>query len=382
LDTSGFLEWLKGSLSSPENAVGRKILRFVRPDDDKKFFRMLQAERSKHKNLRGIRRLGIIRAYSCPIPPDGLPASFGGVIDWEDDIRIATHSALPRPAAQRASFRGIPWGVRRIRAPEAWSRTTGHRVKVGVIDTGVDFDHPDLRHSLERGINLLYRTMLPYDDNGHGTHIAGTIAAANRMQGMIGVAPRSVIYPIKAFDYNGTAYVSDIILGIDWSVRNRMDVVNMSFGMRTRSKSLLDAVAGAYRSGVLIVASSGNDGKQGRIDYPARSRYTVAVGATNRKGEIASFTNRSDAVDIYAPGEKVDSCWLRGNHKTMSGTSMATSHVTGAIALLLAHKPGLAPDRVKAVLKRSMRPLKNARAPRKAGELDIMRMLQASDKMT
>jgi subtilisin family serine protease len=201
------------------------------------------------------------------------------------------------------------------------------------------------------------------------------------MQGMIGVAPRSAIYPIKAFDYNGTAYVSDIILGIDWCVRNRMDVVNMSFGMRTRSKSLLGAVSNAYRSGVLIVASSGNDGKRGRIDYPAKYRQTVAVGAINRKGDVASFTNRSEAVDIYAPGEKVDSCWLRGNRKAMSGTSMATSHVTGAVALLLAHKPGLTPEQVKAVLQRSMRPLRNAKAPRTAGELDIMRMLQASDKM-
>ncbi|MBB6733767.1 S8 family peptidase [Cohnella zeiphila] len=379
MDTSGFLEWLKASLSSSEKTSDRRILRFVHPDDDKRFLRSLRAERPGSKPLRGIRRLGIIRAYSCPVPPEGLPVSFGGAIVWEEDIRVSTHAIL---AAQRVpADSGIPWGVRRIRAPEAWSRTTGHRVRVGVIDTGVDFDHPDLRHSLERGINLLQRTALPHDDNGHGTHIAGTIAAANRMQGMIGVAPRSAIYPIKAFDYNGTAYVSDIILGIDWCVRNRMDVVNMSFGMSTRSKSLLNAVSNAYRSGVLIVASSGNDGKRGRIDYPAKYPQTVAVGAINRKGEIASFTNRSDSVDIYAPGERVDSCWLRGNRKTMSGTSMATSHVTGAVALLLAHKPGLTPEQVKTVLKRSKRPLRNAKAPRKTGELDIARMLQVADKL-
>ena len=143
---------------------------------------------------------------------------------------------------QQRREKGIPWGVQEIKAPQAWSSTTGHRIKVGVIDTGVDFNHPDLKHSLARGINLLNRGTLPHDDNGHGTHIAGTIAAANQLHGMIGVAPRATIYPVKAFDHNGSAFVSDIILGIEWCVRNRMDVINMSFGMKTRSKSLLNAV--------------------------------------------------------------------------------------------------------------------------------------------
>src|SRR5690606_18415858 len=109
--------------------------------------------------------------------------------------------------------------------------------------------------------NLIYRTVPPHDDNGHGTHIAGTIAAANRLHGMIGIAPRAAIHPIKAFDQNGSAYVSDIILGLDWCVRNRMHIVNMSFGMQSRSRSLLQAVQNANQAGVVVVASSGNDGR-------------------------------------------------------------------------------------------------------------------------
>ncbi|QMV45041.1 S8 family peptidase [Cohnella cholangitidis] len=260
-----------------------------------------------------------------------------------------------------------------------WSRTTGFRVKVGVIDTGVDFSHPDLRHSLERGINLLHRMALPQDDNGHGTHISGTIAAANELKGMIGVAPRSMIYPIKAFDYNGTAYVSDIILGIEWCVRNQMDVVNMSFGMKTKSRSLLNAVNNAYRSGVLIVASSGNDGQVGEIDYPARYNQTIAVGATTRSSRIAKFTNRSGLIDIYAPGERIVSAWLRGKHREMSGTSMATSHVTGAIALLLSLKPSLTPGQIKTIVKQSAKPLRNNKTPRIAGELNVVRMIKAAE---
>ncbi|MBB6632962.1 S8 family peptidase [Cohnella thailandensis] len=380
MDMSGLLEWLKGSLSSSENRA-RRILRFLQPEEERRFLHELRAQRKHSQSLQAVRRLGIIRAYTCSLPSFELPKAFSNSIVWEDDVQVSTHALPQATRARPATDKGIPWGIRRVRAPEAWGLTTGYKVKVGVIDTGVDFQHPDLRHSVERGINLLQRMLPPNDDNGHGTHIAGTIAAANQLQGMIGVSPRASIYPVKAFDYNGTAYVSDIILGIDWCVRNRMDVVNMSFGMRTRSKALLNAVTNAYRSGVLIVASSGNDGKRGEIDYPARYLGTVAVGATDRDGRIAEFTNRSSRIDVYAPGEKIDSCWLRGVRRNMSGTSMATSHVTGAVALLLAHRPGLTPAQVKRLLRRSTRPLRHTRSPRPNGELDIMRLLRNADKL-
>ncbi|MFD0713147.1 S8 family peptidase [Paenibacillus sp. GCM10027626] len=287
-----------------------------------------------------------------------------------------------RPVAQRLIVRekGIPWGVRQVKAPQAWSITTGHRIKIGVIDTGVDFNHPDLKYSLARGINLLNRNALPHDDNGHGTHIAGTIAAANQPRGMIGIAPRAILYPVKAFDHDGSAFVSDIILGIEWCIHNRMDIINMSFGMKTRSKALLNAVNYAYNAGIIIVASSGNDGSRKSIDYPARYPQTISVGATNRLRRIAPFSNRGAYIDIYAPGDKIHSAWLKGKYHEMSGTSMATSHVSGAIALLLARKPGLPPAEIKAILKRSMLPLRGPKRPRLTGELDIMRMLQSAER--
>jgi subtilisin len=130
---------------------------------------------------------------------------------------------------------------------------------------------------------------------------------------------------------------------------------------------------------VLIVASSGNDGRIGDIDYPARYNQTIAVGATNQQNRIADFTNRSGLIDIYAPGDRVVSAWLRGKHREMSGTSMATSHVTGAVALLLALKPGLTPAQIKSVIKKSSKPLRNSKAPRMAGELNVMRMIKAAE---
>ncbi|WP_339220874.1 S8 family peptidase [Paenibacillus sp. FSL W7-1332] len=278
---------------------------------------------------------------------------------------------------------GIPWGIKQIKAPQAWSISTGHRMKIAVIDTGVDFAHPDLKYSLTRGINLVHRNIPPYDDNGHGTHISGTIAAANSTQGMIGVAPRSVVYPVKAFDHNGSAFVSDIILAIDWCVRAEIDIINMSFGMQTRSRTLLDIVGKANQAGVIIVASSGNDGKRRTADYPARYPQTISVGATDRNRKIPSFSNRGQFVDIYAPGDKIVSAWLQGKYHEMSGTSMATSHVSGAIALLLAQKPDLKKTAtIKALLRRTSSPLKLKKGYSVSdGEVNALKFLREGMKL-
>jgi subtilisin len=272
----------------------------------------------------------------------------------------------------------IPWGVSQIRAPEVWSRSTGRRIKIGVIDTGVDFSHPDLQRSVYGGINLIHRYMLPMDDNGHGTHIAGTIAAASQHSGIVGVAPHGAIHAVKAFDFKGTAFVSDIIQGIEWCVRYRMDIINMSFGTTNYSKALESAVHNAVNAGKVVVASSGNNGKMYQMDYPARFPQTIAVGASTRNHKIARFSNRGHRIDIYAPGEKIYSTWLHGKYHLMSGTSMATSHVTGVIALLLAVKPGLSPRQIKAILQRnaSSMGLKN-QAGSKPGEVSASRTLRS-----
>ncbi len=373
----GFLDWLLFSLNAGETDKKRLILRFANPGDYRQILRILQACKRRTGKLRGVRQLNLIRGISCAVPPDALKRKWGDWVRLEEDESVQIH-ALSKGSA--ALYDGIPWGVRHIQAPQAWSITTGHHVRVGVIDTGIDYAHPDLQHSVSRGINLIYRNVPPHDDNGHGTHIAGTIAAANRLHGMIGIAPRATIHPVKAFDQNGTAYVSDIILGLDWCARNRMHIVNMSFGMHSRSKSLMHAVQSANRAGVIVVASSGNDGRSSDIDYPARYGQTIAVGAINEQGRVASFTNRSSLIDIYAPGDKIVSAWLGGKYREMSGTSMATSHVSGAIALLVAHKPGLTPDQIKELVHKSGKALKGPKAPQTAGELNVLRLLNAADK--
>lgn len=375
MDIAALQRWLQHAMTV-ETRTSKGIIRFQHGSDYRRFLLRLKQNASSN-TMKSIKPIPLIRGISCELPEGLSLEAFQGQVWLEKDCKI---SVRPSPYKARTMDNGIPWGVQHIRAPHAWGTTTGYRVKVGVIDTGVDFQHPDLQHSLLRGINLIHRGRPPRDDNGHGTHIAGTIAAANGMHGMIGVAPRALIAPVKAFDHNGSAFVSDIILGIEWCVRNKMDIINMSFGMRNRSKALLSAVINAYNAGVIIVASSGNDGKRRTVDYPARYPQTISVGATNRLRRIAPFSNRGAYIDIYAPGDKIMSAWLRGHYNEMSGTSMATSHVSGAIALLLSLNPGMPPAEIKAVLKRSMQPLRSTKARRTIGELDVARMLQAAEK--
>lgn len=380
MNTAEFLRWLQQAIAGTprSGAASKRIIRFRHGSEYRRFLHGLSQAAASSASLKSVKPLPIIRGISCRLPKETALDKWPDRVWIEKDCRISV-----TPSAQRDIFdgNGIPWGVQQIKAPYAWGVTTGHRVTVGVIDTGVDFNHPDLRHSLLKGINLLNRNKPPHDDNGHGTHIAGTIAAANQLGGMIGVAPRALIAPVKAFDHNGSAFVSDIILGIDWCVRNGVDVINMSFGMKSRSKALLGAVTNAYNSGVIIVASSGNDGKLRTIDYPARYPQTISVGATNKLRRIAPFSNRGVYVDVYAPGDKITSLWPRGQYHVMSGTSMATSHVSGAIALLLSLRPGLTPGQIKSIVKRSMQPLRTNKARRGVGELDIMRMLQSAEKL-
>ncbi len=373
MDIATLLHWLQQA--ETERPAAQCIIRFRSGSYYRRFLYRLSKAASASGLSDAYRPLPIIRGICCRLPNDVELGTASGPIWIEKDCKISVSPSLKK----YASFEnGVQWGVKQIKAPQAWSITTGHRIKIGVIDTGIDFGHPDLQHSLLRGINLLNRSKLPHDDNGHGTHIAGTIAAVGGIHGMTGVAPRSLIAPVKAFDRNGSAYVSDIILGIDWCVRNGMNIINMSFGMKTRSKALLSAVNNAYNSGVIIIASSGNDGKLRSVDYPARYPQTISVGATNRQRKVASFSNRGAYIDIYAPGDKIPSAWLRGQYNEMSGTSMATSHVSGAVALLLSLYPGLSPGEIKAIMKRSMQPLKNSKTRRNVGELDISRMLQAA----
>ncbi len=237
----------------------------------------------------------------------------------------------------------IPWGIDRIEAISAQSYTKGSTISVGVIDTGIDYTHPDLSLNYKGGYNFVNKTTNPMDDNGHGTHVSGTIAALNNDIGVIGVAPETNLYSIKVLDANGSGYMSDVIAGIQWSVDNGMKIVNMSLGSSVSSRSLKNACDTAYNSGLLIIASAGNSGnsagKGNNVNYPARYDSVIAVAATDINNTRAWFSSTGPAVELSAPGVNIYSTLKGGTYGYLSGTSMAAPHVTGVAALIMSYNP-------------------------------------------
>lgn len=382
MSESALLRMLREAIGTSPIRAKRHIIHFKTKSAYSRFMAAFEKANELFPVKAIIQPFKIIHAISCTLKSGFRPFRHPSIRFIEEDTSIRVHSPpaiyLQQNAALRHPGPSIPWGIRQIKSPEAWKETRGGRIRIGVIDTGIDYLHPDLRGRISRGVNLLHRSLLPADDNGHGTHISGTIAASNPDSGLIGVAPNAVIHPVKAFDHNGTAYVSDIVLGVDWCVRNRMHIINMSFGMKNRSKSLHDAVRNAHRMGIVVVASSGNEGKHSSIDYPARFAQVISVGATTSHKKIAPFSNRGKSIDMYAPGDKIKSTWLSHKYMELSGTSMATSHVSGVIALMLALKPGLSPDEIKALLQKTSNPISGlkTRAGTRGGEIDAARVLR------
>jgi len=250
----------------------------------------------------------------------------------------------------------LPWGVDRIDAEvvhAAGNKGTG--VKVAIIDTGIDKDHPDLQANIEGGVNFVSEPWFADpdpdawdDDNGHGSHVAGTVAAVdNNDIGVIGVAPKAHLYVVKVLDKTGSGYLSDVIAGIDWSVTNYMQVINMSLGTSSDYSDLETACDEAYAAGIVIVAAAGNSGDTDPDDdviYPAKYDSVIAVAATDDTDTRASWSSDGPAVELAAPGVSIPSTWKDGGYETKSGTSMASPHVAGTAALVLASPEDTARD--------------------------------------
>lgn len=227
----------------------------------------------------------------------------------------------------------MPWGIKRVNAYKAWDYTTGKDVKVAVIDTGIDYNHTDLASNYVGGYNAVNASKPPLDDQGHGTHVAGTIAAVKDLKGVVGVAPNVKLYAVKVLDSNGSGQYSWIIDGIQWAVNNKMNVVNMSLGGPSGSDALKAAIDAAYKAGVVVVCAAGNDG--GAVNYPAKYPGAIAVSALDSSDKIASFSSRGSEIAFIAPGVSVYSTYKGGGYKTLSGTSMASPHVAGLAALVI-----------------------------------------------
>ena len=240
----------------------------------------------------------------------------------------------------------LPWGVDRIDADLVWDSNgdlyidsganAGGGVKVAVLDTGIDLDHPDLADNIKGNYNAINPTKSGDDDNGHGTHVAGIIAGVDNAIGVLGVAPEAHLYAVKVLNRTGSGYFSDIIEGLQWCVENGIQVVNMSLGSRSNVQSFHDAITATYGAGITLVAAAGNSGPgDNTVEYPAKYPEVIAVSATDSSDSIAYFSSRGPEVDLAAPGVSINSTYKGGSYKVLSGTSMASPHVAGAAALVI-----------------------------------------------
>ncbi|MCL6479273.1 MAG: S8 family peptidase [Peptococcaceae bacterium] len=289
-----------------------------------------------------------------------------GVLKVIDDVRVYAVEALP--LADRP-LQVLPWGVDRIDAEKVWSESTGSQVKVAVIDTGIDTAHPDLK--VYGGINTINPEKSYKDDNGHGSHVAGTIAALNNRIGVIGVAFNALLYSVKVLTANGSGYISDIIEGLDWCIKNNIQVINMSLGTDQDVDLFHEAITRAYDAGIFTVAAAGNSGPgENTVIYPAKYPEVAAVGASDKDDNIAYFSSRGPEVDLVAPGVNIYSTYRNNSYKTLSGTSMAAPHVSGTAALVLAKKGAMSPKALLNHLKETAQDINHEPDEQGAGLVD------------
>ncbi len=263
-------------------------------------------------------------------------------------IRLADVAQTSAPAGPRAtSTQTTPWGISAVHAPDTWIVTRGDHVNVAVLDTGIDYNHADLQGRYVGGYNFVAvpNTADPKDDNGHGTHVAGIIAADDNALGVVGVAPNANIWSVKILDKDGSGSTPSIAAGINWVISKKAEIggnwiINMSLGIPacTSTKTtdcasapplaMVTACQKAADAGVLIFAAAGNESSTGApapVGYPAAISTVVAVGAIDALQNVASFSDQGPEVAMVAPGVFDKSTWPTG---TGSDTHLASQDGT------------------------------------------------------
>lgn len=343
---------------APEIQAGSYVIRYM-PSGTQERQGLLAAA-----GARVVSRLEQLRLANVLLDSDGLRRlKKSPLIQWIHKEDVSTIHGRRRPNDPLLSKQ---WALHKIHAFEGWARedgTTGEPVVVAVADTGVDPSHPDLQRRLLPGFDFVNLDTDPADDHGHGTHVAGVIAAQpNNRTGIAGLSRASKILPLKACDVGGACSNFPVIESIVWAVEHGADVVNLSLGgPGDACPPEFDLAADfAKERGVLLVASAGNSGAKGGenpVTYPAACEGYVSVAASGPSDEWAPFSTHNQFVDLSAPGMQILSTLPPGltmqddpashGYGPADGTSMASPHVAGLAALLLSAHPDWTPSQIQ-----------------------------------
>jgi minor extracellular protease Epr len=360
-----------------------------------------------------VQTLSLINAMAIELPVNGTDDALTfllgdpNVAAVYDDLIGRVNPIITLSPDQEPQEEAYGWGPIQIHADSAHQEMPtqmGSGVKVAILDTGIDAGHPELANHIVGGYSAIPLESSYADQHGHGTFVAGIIAAALNGEGMIGVAPEAGIVAVKVLGSDGSGRTSAIIKGLEWVCNQGIRLVNLSLGFSSENPPLMQATQRFKQdcSGIMVAASGnycsdepgqeegadsegeGCTGSSNDLKVPARYLWVIAVGATNIDGEITSYSLTGDpmrATGVVAPGgersgQQILSTAPNHGFALGSGTSAATPHVTGAVALLLQGQPGLSFEQVLTRLQQTARDLGYADVEQGGGEIDVQQLTQ------
>ena len=253
------------------------------------------------------------------------------------NIRLLPYIEEPLHGMSTSQPQIMGWEIEKFNIPKHWRQSRGENVVVAVIDTGVDFNHEDLKNNIITGKNFIEIGKDPMDVSGHGTHVSSTIAAEDSGCGIVGVANQTKIMPIKALDNNGNGSMQAISAAIRYAADCRVDFITMSLGSPFPAPAIKQSIDYAASKNCIMFCAAGNSGPGVDIMYPAKYDHTIAIGAIDRNLKRTEFSCSGDSLDFLAPGHEIIGCVPNNQYAIMSGTSMSNPFAVGLACLLLAY---------------------------------------------